>query len=314
MNEYYPIETYFDKRYYGLIGNFDHPGLVDEIGRTIGPDGWIDGGDSLQRAGFYHSAIWYRRKMKTNRQELVKFPYRNKNDYLMNLIQLECPDRRGWYRRHPDPLFWYSKSHVNSRDQDAPNVIAMGLNKMLRLKYYFWQHMKRLLLFTGNTRRNGCTPGNHGKQADPKAKPLKWYHVLILKLRIPLLPVPKGYRNYNWKLPDFTFIEFLGYYIRGFRLKMLYPLLYICDLETLVNTLIKKHTMKEDNDILNHLNASAYTHFVMPTLISKYANSLIDPEDYKRRLRNYFNTKRSPGFLYDVWEPVIDEVMGKKRE
>ena len=43
-------------------------------------------------------------------------------------------------------------------------------------------------------------------------------------------------------------------------------------------------------------------------IMNKYIN---DPEDMKKKLKAYFGSKRSPGFLYDVWEPVIDEVMGK---
>src|SRR5690606_36918964 len=131
----------------------------------------------------------------------------SKNEYLVRVqhsdILYKLWINQGNYCRHPDPSKWYSKSDVMSRDQATPNVIAMGLTNNRKLLLDFFKgHLKRGLLFMTNTR--------HNEPSNTKAK-----------------------------LPDVTGPEFWGYYIRGFKLWFLWPILLIFDLETLITSLTK---------------------------------------------------------------------------
>lgn len=311
--EYYDINKYFDPKYQGLIGNYFKAGMTDELGRRIPKEGWVDGGDTLNRVGLYHCGLFYRREMGASEAELAEYPFNKEEDFDKALDMLESPTVSGWYIRHPDPDFWYSRPGVNSRDQDSPVVIGMGLMNKKRLFRYFLQHMKRLFLFNGNTRRNGASPKNHGNYERLQTPPaLSWWQKLVIKYKIPIFTLPEGYRNYNWKMPDISGFEFFSYYIRATNIKILYPLLLILDLDMLVNAIIKKYNKKE-YDIINHMNSCCLAYFRMPTPITWFINRYLhSSEDFKNRLHNYFDTKRSPGFLIKLWSPVLDKVMRGK--
>jgi hypothetical protein len=178
-------------------------------------------------------------------------------------------------RRHPDTTKWYSELNRFSRDQFAPRVILSALlNHTSILKDYFKAHLKHLLLFTWNTRHN-------------------WVY-------------PEGHPNYNpnetlkysqWKLPDLTGPEFWGFYIRGFRCKLLYPLLILSDLETLLSAIVKR--FDKDPDINNCLAACLLAKKVMPTGLGHLAYLVIKPV-LKDKLRKYWTI--------DHYEPPIGEL------
>ena len=182
MAKHAPVKKYFDGP---LIGNFVEAG-VDELGRPIGPDGWVDGGDTCQRIGMYHLG-WI--LAKAWNIDLPDYPHATKADLEKCLDLLECSNG---FKRHSDPDFWYSETDRMSRDQSIPVMAVMGADNMKgRLFKFFLRHLIRGLLFTTNTRRNGCTSSNHG-DANRWAKPLKWYHKIIRDYHIPFLPLPPG--------------------------------------------------------------------------------------------------------------------------
>ena len=169
---------------------------------TKRPD--MDGGDTANREGVYYSALSWLGFMDNGRCE-------------SSMSKLECPNKRGVYRRHPDPRYWYSHDNVMSRDQITPLIIAMGECKMF--KRLFWAMLKWVcrLGFMNNTRRNGQyeTKEEHFKS--------KYHH---------------HEWDYSWKLPDFAPFH-LGLYIRAFRCYPLWPLLCVLDFYLLINSLSK---------------------------------------------------------------------------
>lgn len=292
----YPIEKYYDKS--GLIGNYDPPGTRDHNGDFVGPEGWVEGGDTLQRMAMLTLLL------------AVRHTEGVESNAIKWLDMLETSP--GLYVRHPDKKYWYSDDNRMSRDQCFPLIICLGaLGFKRRLFNFFIRHlMLRGGLFTTNTRRNHATKENHGTTRYTNPAPLRWYHKLILKLRIPFLPVPEDYKNYNWKLPDFTGLSFWGAYIRGFGLWWLYPLLCVLDLEFFINSIIKR--FKNDHHVINHIVEATYNSYKYPTPLSWVANKFInDDEDMIKRMRDYFAPDRSPGFIGTAYEPKLKEIMGK---
>lgn len=287
-------QLYFDKL--GLICS-RHTSGVDEIGRPITADKpWLDGGDSANRTLAYYIGE------KLNGRNIQPSVVRQALNYL------QCPDSKGNYRRHPDPLFWYSEDDRMSRDQSIPVVVAMGLfglNDML--KDFYNAHKKRGLLFTTNTRRNGHTKENHGIKYYSNARDLRWYEKLALKYRIPLIPTPKGYRNYSWKLPDLTLFEFHALYIRGFRKTGLLAkaYLHLADLFLVFSALFRSHS--EDEDVINHSIQSAYAAKIMPTVFSRLANDINQADDLSNKMKRFYDHPRLPSFLSTVWKSVCNK-------
>jgi len=300
------MDKNFDKR--GFIGSYRPPGSIDPLGRTVGSDGWVDGGDSLHRMGMYHFGIW---ASLSENIDISKYRNRKLLFYEMSMKRLSNLNKTK-YKRHTDSDFWYSEYDRMSRDQMIPNLIAWGAWGLSeRLSAFFLGHLRRGLLFMTNTRKNGSTASNHGDKFRSDAKPLKWYHKLILKYKTPLLPVPDGYRNYNWKLPDLTGPEFLSYYIRGLGLKWLYPVLMLLDLELMVNAIIKNWWKKEDSDVLNHVVSSIYANKVMPTMVSRFTNKYINSSRHlDKKMYQYFNRPGEPAFLYHLYKPLMKSNFG----
>lgn len=163
--------------------------------------------------------------------------------------------------RHPDPNKWYSNPKTFSRDQFSPRVIAASLlGIQSAVTSYFYSHLKRALLFAWNTRPSW----NEGTQ---------------------------------FKMPDITGPENLGFYIRGLRLYLLYPLLFILDLQTLVDAIIKRND--KDIDINNSLAASIHASVVMPTGLGHIAMRIMKPV-IETKLKAYWSKDRN--------EPPIDVI------
>ena len=252
----------------------DSFGLIAQL-----PSNGRDGGDTAQREGMFAIAVAYLYKLKkTDPLEYAELKHR----YEYNLERLDCGP--GNILRHIDPTMWYSDSDRMSRDQWTPNVIAMGmLDLKPELKRMFFGHLKRALLFTTNTRRNHCYPDNHPKHMSDQ--------------------------DYSWKMPDITILSSWGYYIRGFRVWPLYPLLLITDLDLLVNSLIwiyKFAKAPEDTDILNHTNSLLQARWSMPTPISWIARKILKLEKVQDCLNRYF-LNHGPA-LHEVFKDFLKEI------
>ena len=177
--------------------------------------------------------------------------------------------------RHPDPDKWYSNPKTFSRDQFTPRVIVAALTAQFGdttiLKSYFQSHLRRLLLVAWNTQ------GSWNEKAT-----FKLFGFTIWE---------------DFKCPDFTGPENWGFYIRGFRIWWLYPLLFIFDLETLVNAVIKR--FDSDFDINNGLAAQLLAMEVMPTGIGRLSYTIMKPV-VEKKLLQYWDKDR--------YEPPIGEL------
>lgn len=161
--------------------------------------------------------------------------------------------------RHPDIFKWYSNPKTFSRDQFSPRVIAASLLGLRSaLNDFFSAHLKHFLLFAWNT-------------------------------------IPSWNEGTKAKMPDITGLENLGFYIRGYRLYLFYPLLFIFDLETLINAIIKR--FDSDFDINNGLAAQILAMKIMPTGLGHLAFKIMKPVIVKK-LQQYWSKERN--------EPPID--------
>jgi len=87
----------------------------------------------------------------------------------------------------------------------------------------------------------------------------------------------------SWKLRDLTFFGFWANYIRGFKAWWAYPLLWLFDLDMLVNSAIKVWYYSKDptnSDDLNHHMDLYNAELRMPTLWSKLAFWLYQKRPY----------------------------------
>ena len=184
------------------------------------------------------------------------------------------------YIRHPSPGWWSEPDRL-SRDQATPLVISLsvfGYDGYLR--GFFLSHLKRFGFMT-NTRRNGATKELHGTDK--------------------YLGHPEdGQYDYSWKLPDFIGPEFISVYIRAFNCWWLYPLLVICDVETLIGSLLWRYSKKGQTDVLNHMIVCEYANRVLPTPTGWLAKKLNDPDQFNRNLFYYFNRIGMPE-MGELW-------------
>lgn len=216
-------------------------------------NGTLEGGDSMANEGTYHSCIIdpYAANAKFNKLEVAP----------------------GVWRRHPDISKWYGETNRTSRDQLIPILTAIAANGLSkRARKFLKQHLKRGLLFATNTRRNGATRENHGSQYKGNGR-LSLTDKIILKLKIPLLPVTEGFRNHNWKLPDLTLIEFWALLIRACDFRLLYPLLMVFDISLFFGFLFRKF-LKSDPDVRNYIMPLLAASYKLPTPFSMLASYL----------------------------------------
>lgn len=237
------------------------PDYTDNFGMITTID--KDGGDSSFYMGHYHY--------------LNQSPH---GDVIETSVSLVSPT--GIIRRHPDESKWYGDFDRASRDQSIPLLIMLfDCGFMVTAKKIFMAHLKRGLLFTTNTRRNGTTIENDKEEYSPGR-----------------------FRNYNRKLPDITGPIFWSIYIRGFNFKLLYPLLMVFDLFLLINTITFNLSPREPNQHLLLLHYSAQN---MPTLVSYIATKLLNKKKVRRELMVYWWDGKDRGrmwrpyFIGDMW-------------
>ena len=209
---------------------------IDSYGYVTQVNG--DGGDTFHRLGFIQIANHFLLKHKqiTTEQFIVRT-----NEYLAQSQALECKGRPGVFKRHPNTSRWYGQCDRMSRDQITPNIVAWGLmgpkgRGRELLNRTLWSNMKRLMLFTTNTKGNS-----------------------------------DNYPKDSWKLPDFTGPHVWAMYIRAYRAWALYPLLMVLDIENLASNIIKHFSYFKNPNNSDDLNNIAYllqARESMPTPIS----------------------------------------------
>lgn len=137
------------------------------------------------------------------------------------------------YCRHPDKTKWYSRSNTLSRDQFTSMLILLGqMEDKDQLRRLFHAHLKHCLLFAWNTT---------GVDTDGK----------------------------DWKVPDLTFIDILGLWIRAFRCHILYPLLFLFDTPALIGSILYRFKFVASTIQMNHVLIVDFSNRVMPTFISR---------------------------------------------
>lgn len=251
----------------------------------------FDGGDTAHREGMWVSLVG----MLDPERVFIR-------QYFKTVIQchLQHPTKKGIWRRHPDiDNYFYGEWDRMSRDQIWEIVIAMAVIGMEKeLDVFFWHLFKRGGFMT-NTRRNGSDADNHGMRYYSSAKDLSWWEALVLKHRIPVFNVKKGWRNNNWKVPDFAGPEFWSIYFkykikkRGWKWMWSKVFVWIGELESLAGTMNKVHRYGKDpknDDDSNH---------IMPHLYGKWSGTETFIGRFSRRY--YFKNRPFAG------EPNLNE-------
>lgn len=168
----------------------------------------------------------------------------------------------GRFVRHPDPAMWYSNPATFSRDQLIPLICLLGyVGHTHRLTRLFVAHLKLLLMFAWNTLPNGPTPYT------------------------------------QWKLPDLCGPDILGLYIRAFDWKLLYPLLFICDIPTLIGAIIYRLDLNSSTLQMNQVIVTDFSTQVMSTPVSWLAKKIYGKATPIAAL----NASWGPG-----WQPPVD--------
>ncbi|PCI45808.1 MAG: hypothetical protein COB41_00630 [Proteobacteria bacterium] len=197
-----------------------------------------DGGDSGHREGLYWSLLAMMSPGKRLKYERAENSFYQKE---YNEVMKKIHPSNGVILRHSNPKYDASDWDRMSRDQLQPHIIAAGYwSPEKELKRLFKGHLKRGLLFANNTRRNGSTKKNHGKL------------------------VAGEVRDYGWKMPDLTGPDIWGNFIRAFDYKILWPLLFITDIEMFLGSIIWRY--KKDNITLNHTLSLLQAMDTMPTI------------------------------------------------
>lgn len=195
-----------------------------------------------------------------------------------------CEIASGVFVRNPDPTKWYSNPNTRSRDQLKALLCLLSLkDENQPLKRVFKDHLKRLLLFTANTHNNGSYPTLEEYNKHAPQKP---------------------WDGYKWKIPDITLFEVWALYIRGFRCRIMYPFLYIFDLESLAGAVLSKYN--GNTDLANSLGTYLLSQQVMDTFVMKLARRIAKPYLYKR-LETYFTQEGEPP-LHEYAKPLIESL------
>ena len=188
--------------------------------------------------------------------------------------------------RHPDPDRDASDWDRGSRDQHIPFVVALSIwGWRETLWSHFKGHAKRFFWFH-NTRENGTNKRNHGQKK----------------------PHSQEKFDYSPRTPDISDPEFFGFYIRGFRLWFLWPVLFFIDLWTLGGSIIKWWKGPKDNIVFNHEIAVIHSRLVMPTGIGWLCHQIFTPKMALERMTDHlddFGDRTNVDlFFVDMFEEV----------
>lgn len=250
----------------------DNNGLLNQILHT----GKLDGGDSAHKTAHY--AIYA--GLNKNLKDLL--------DSFNALSKLETAP--GVVVRNPNKAKWYSNPLMFSRDQATPYLIAYALRGAKEpILRFMKKHLRHLFLFAFNQKANWQYPTFEEHEA-AKARGDIGQNVVW---------------NYKSKLPDITFLEFFGIYIRGLRLYPLYPILLLSDMETLIGSIVK-YFQKTDNDVANGLAVNLLAREIMPTPFS-YISRKITKLFVKERMNKYFGVEGEPP-LHEYAKEIMENL------
>lgn len=234
-----------------MISKFiDRWGLLDKTQ-------YADGGDTCQREGMYFSlkGMQFKNIDIVERVGLL-------DRYIDVMDKLHVAP--GVFIRHMRPLNDVDAWDRMSRDQLQSMIIAAGYWSKVELKKILKGHLLRGLLFTTNTRRNGVTRYTHGRVVEEEL------------------------RDYGWKLPDLTFFEIWGNFIRSFNAWYLWPLLVFLDLELLLGS-IKWRYFPKHNIAMNQALSVMQAMDRLPTPLSYLAEKIMPIESYAKLIGEHFN-------------------------
>jgi len=247
-----------------------------------------DGGDSCQRMGMYHFGAVIRERIGVTN---IGWPRQHVVFYGLAVSKLM--NTKGHLRRHPDATMWYSDWDRASRDQTIPFLCACSAGRTKSLRQYLWKyirsHAKRLFLFTTNWKPNWVYSEEDTRHIEFDWNP--WKRLQFFFGWRPKNDQGVKERVYGTKLPDITLLEFWGIEIRAARLWFLYPLLFICDLETLVSAYFWRYGRKGDNDCLNAVITMVHGNFYYPTPIMWWACKVIDWMTMDIKMEYYFESE-----------------------
>lgn len=216
-----------------------------------------DGGDSCHRVGMYYSLLGI---MKPIRRQLW---YKSKAiDFKTTVLKHHVAP--GVLVRHPNLDWDASDWDRMSRDQLHPIIIACGYYDKEELRKLTVGHAKRLFLFTNNTRKNGATKRNHGKMDSGEV------------------------RDYGWKLPDVTLFEIWALFIRAWGLRVLWPLLWLLDLE-LLGGAIRWRYFRKHNIAMNHTLTQLQAMDRLPTPVSWLAEKIMPVSELIELIDEHFH-------------------------
>jgi hypothetical protein len=235
-----------------------------------------NGGDSAQKTGLNRFLKFL--KVNSDKEQLA----RESAKFEQELDGLEDPNRPNYYRRHPDPSQWWSRSNNFTRDQQRSIVMACGALKLKkRLFGLLWAHIKRFGFYQNN------------RHPDPKR------NEVLPNWLVRLVPKWEG-----WKFPDFAAPNHWGEYIRAIymlgglykSIAVLWPILLICDLFGTIAVLLAQrewdnpNEADDDNMIVSILQARV----ALPTPVSFFNRryyiknrplaGFLDPEHDQRNI------------------------------
>jgi hypothetical protein len=214
-------------------------------------NGFIEGGDSLQRTGMLAIADYFNYGISPAKAAFVS---RMRHHEI----------KPGILVRHPDPSQWYSRSDTTSRDQTTPIIVACGLLDCRDLLDRITIQQIKRFGFYQNWRES----------------------------------------NEKFKLADYASLEHVGFYIRAFRAKWLYPLLYISDLFSLVQSTIKAFIYSRNPincDDNNRCISLVQSNVVMPTFLSRASLKI-----YKKR-KSFVAGKKGPRYAIERYFSGIED-------
>lgn len=267
-----------------MAGVLDSGFTKDEIANMFDQHGLLDkksnadGGDSCQRQGMYYTLV----KIIGDKYE---YPY-HEDPYALYSMKMLQP-HPGIILRHTKKDWWASDWDRGSRDQTIPYLTMCALNDTRFLTKYLKGFAKRLFLFTNNTRRNWVTKSNHGQ------------------------PHWNSTYDYSWKIPDIA-ISLWPIFIRGFGIKILWPILLILDIELVINSLI--YRLKPDySDVLNHTTLMMFSRHKMPTPWVWLANKIHPTKLAAKKMKVYFKGEGDLKFFPQMFMETEEVIVGDNR-
>lgn len=231
-----------------------------------------DENDAAQREGMLLLANWF-----------YKVPLNAHIDVIQRFESVVAPkliSSEGKLRRTSKASQWGSKWDRGSRDQ-YHIIIGMGVARQYPLlNLMFKDHLKRLLLFTTNTR-------------------------------------PNTSENAKWKLPDLTGPGFWAIWIRALcKSKKWAPILALMDFSMLANSLIWRfyHLKfnKDHTDILNHVQVMVQSKLTIDTPVARLARFLLKDAPINEMFDDYFHPRTNGIYeMAKIYKPIVNWVQEK---